>query len=130
MKIRQCFIKLGYIFASIMMMLSMTWCSIASAENIISFNAETKPEPIGFYMDFIEDSTTELDFDTIRSLPFTENIGHRALIYVEEYALSSNMRSGDAIISSTAVENNMILVSSNIKHFKVVKELQLKTFKP
>ncbi len=63
-------------------------------------------------------------------LPFTENIGHRALIYVEEYALSSNMRAGDAIIAATAVENNMTLVSSNVKHFKVVNELQLKAFKP
>lgn len=63
-------------------------------------------------------------------LPFTENIGHRALIYVEEFALSSNMRAGDAIIAATAVENNMTLVSSNVKHFKVVNELQLKAFQP
>jgi predicted nucleic acid-binding protein len=63
-------------------------------------------------------------------LPFTENIGHRALIYVEEYALSSNMRSGDAVIAATAVEHDMQLVSSNVKHFKVLNELQLKAFKP
>jgi len=63
-------------------------------------------------------------------LPFTENIGHRALIYVEQYALSSNMRAGDAIIAATAVENNMLLVSSNIKHFKVIEDLQLKVFIP
>jgi predicted nucleic acid-binding protein len=63
-------------------------------------------------------------------LPLTENIGHRASIYVEEYTLSSGMRSGDAIIAATAVENNLILASSNSKHFKVVKDLQLKIFKP
>jgi hypothetical protein len=63
-------------------------------------------------------------------LPLTENIGHRASIYVEEYTLSSSIRSGDAIIAATAVENNMILSSSNAKHFKVIKELKLKTFKP
>ncbi len=63
-------------------------------------------------------------------LPLTENIGHRALIYVEEYALLSNTRAGDAVIAATAVENNMTLVTSNVKHFKAVKELQLKTFKP
>ena len=63
-------------------------------------------------------------------LPLSENIGHRALVYVEEYALSSNMRAGDAIIAATAVENNMMLVSSNVKHFKVVKDLQLKAFRP
>jgi predicted nucleic acid-binding protein len=63
-------------------------------------------------------------------LPLTENIGHRASIYVEEYTLSSSIRSGDAIIAATAVENNLILSSSNIKHFKMIKELKMKIFKP
>ena len=76
---------------------------------------------------YVKDFISEFEFSI---LPLTENIGHRALIYVEEHALSSNMRSGDAIISATAVENNMTLVSSNIKHFKVVKELELKALKP
>ncbi|GAB6044027.1 PIN domain-containing protein [Endothiovibrio diazotrophicus] len=63
-------------------------------------------------------------------LPLGENIGHRALIYVEEYALSSGMRAGDALIAATAVEHNLTLVSSNAKHFRVVKELGLKVFRP
>jgi len=63
-------------------------------------------------------------------LPLTENTGHRALIYVAEFALSAHMRAGDAIIAATAVENNLTLVSSNTKHFGVVKELQLKGFVP
>ncbi len=62
--------------------------------------------------------------------PLTENIGHRASIYVEEYTLASSLRAGDAIIAATAVENNLPLVSSNVKHFKMIKELQLKSFKP
>ncbi len=75
----------------------------------------------------IKDFLTFFDFMV---LPFTENIGHRASIYVEEYTLSSNVRSGDAIIAATAVENNMTLSSSNGKHFKMIKELRLKLFKP
>ncbi len=63
-------------------------------------------------------------------LPLTENIGHRASIYIEEYTLVSSIRSGDAIIAAIAVENNLPLVSSNVKHFKMIKELQLKSFKP
>lgn len=63
-------------------------------------------------------------------LSLSENIGHRALIYVNEYALSSGMRAGDALIAATAVENNLTLSSSNAKHFKVVKELDLKIFRP
>ena len=76
---------------------------------------------------YIKDFICEFEFSI---LPFTENIGHRALIYVEEYALSANMRAGDAIIAATAVEKNMPLSSSNVKHFKAVKELELRTFKP
>jgi predicted nucleic acid-binding protein len=63
-------------------------------------------------------------------LPFSENIGHRASIYIEEYTLSSGLRAGDAIIAATAVENNMTLISSNAKHFKPIKELKLKVFRP
>ncbi len=76
---------------------------------------------------YIKDFISDFGF---KILPFTENIGHRALIYVEQYSLSSNMQSGDAIIAATAVENNMQMMSSNVKHFKVIKELQLTPFKP
>lgn len=62
-------------------------------------------------------------------LPLTENIGHRALVYVEEYGLSSGMRAGDAIIAATATENGMALATGNAKHFKAVRELELKVFK-
>ena len=75
----------------------------------------------------IKDFLTSFDFLV---LPLTENIGHRASIYIEEYTLASGLRSGDAIIAATAVENNLPLVSSNVKHFKMIKELKLKSFKP
>lgn len=76
---------------------------------------------------YIKDFLNEYDFIV---LPFTENIGHRASIYIEEYTFSPNLRAGDAIIAASAVEHNMILVSSNAEHFKPIKELQLKIFKP
>ncbi len=65
-----------------------------------------------------------------RVLPLSENIGHRAAVYVEEYALSHGLRAGDALIAATATENNMILCTSNAKHFKPVKDLKLKAFRP
>lgn len=75
----------------------------------------------------IKDFLTVFEF---RVLPLTENIGHRASIYIEEYGLGSGLRSGDAIIAATAVENNLTLVSSNVKHFRIIRELRLKSFKP
>jgi len=74
-----------------------------------------------------KDFLTAFDFVV---LPLTENIGHRAAIYIEEYTLGSGLRSGDTIIAATAVENNLPLASSNSKHFKMIKDLQLKPFKP
>lgn len=69
----------------------------------------------------------EMDFIV---LPLTENIGHRAAVYIEEYTLSSGLRSGDAIIAATSMENNLLLATGNVKHFKDIKDLQIKTFKP
>jgi predicted nucleic acid-binding protein len=63
-------------------------------------------------------------------LPFTENIGHRACVYIEEYALSTGLRAGDAIIAATAAEGNLTLITSNGKHFKSIKDLKLKIFRP
>jgi predicted nucleic acid-binding protein len=63
-------------------------------------------------------------------LPLTEAIGYRASIYVEEYSLSSGIRAGDALIAATATEHNMELLSANEKHYRAIKDLRLRTFKP
>lgn len=63
-------------------------------------------------------------------LPLAENIGHRAAVYVEEYALSHGIRAGDALIAATAAENNLTLCTSNGKHFKPIKDLKVHVFRP
>jgi predicted nucleic acid-binding protein len=63
-------------------------------------------------------------------LPFSANIGHRALVYIEEYGLATGMRAGDAIIAATAAENNLPLATGNGKHFRALKDLEIKVFKP
>jgi predicted nucleic acid-binding protein len=63
-------------------------------------------------------------------LPLTENIGHRAAIYMEEYSLLTAMSMADALIAATAMENNQPLLSGNHKHFRVIKDLDLHPFRP
>ena len=75
----------------------------------------------------INDFLTTFNFTV---LPLTENIGHRALVYIEEYSLARGLRAGDAIIAATAVENHMTLASGSGKHFKAINELILKVFRP
>jgi predicted nucleic acid-binding protein len=69
------------------------------------------------------------DFGFVQ-LPLTENIGHRAAIYMEEYCLRVQLCPADALIAATAVENNLTLLTGNSRHYKCIGELELKTFRP
>ncbi len=63
-------------------------------------------------------------------LPLTQNIGLRAAVYIEHYALSSGLRAGDAIVAATAVETGLPLATSNVKHFRAIAGLELHPLKP
>jgi len=69
----------------------------------------------------------EFGFST---LPLSENIGHRAAVYIEEYGLTHGLRAGDAIIAATATEHGLVLCTGNAKHFNPIRELKTKIFKP
>lgn len=101
--------------------------------------AETRFISIQTYMELIQSADNKRQVKEIRDLltefnfsilPLTEKIGHRASIYVEEYSLSNGIQAGDAIIAATAKENNLVLASANAKHFKPIRDLELKVFKP
>jgi predicted nucleic acid-binding protein len=70
---------------------------------------------------------TNLDF---QMLPLSENIGYRASVYLEEYALKSNLGIPDAMIAATAVESRQPLCTANAKGYRVIAELALKVFRP
>ena len=68
----------------------------------------------------------ELAFDIV---PLTENIGHRAAVYMEEYCLKVEMCLADALLAATAVENHFILCTGNNKHYKPIAELEMTVFR-
>ena len=76
---------------------------------------------------YVKEFLEKYDF---RVLPLGENIGYRASIYIEEYALGHGLRVADALIAATAVEHNEALLSSNKKHYQIITELNLTVFKP
>jgi predicted nucleic acid-binding protein len=63
-------------------------------------------------------------------LPLSENIGHRASIYMEEFGLKVSMGVADALSAATAVESQLTLCTANRKHYRPIGELDLRVFRP
>jgi len=63
-------------------------------------------------------------------LPVTSAICHRAVIYVEEFALSSGLELADALIAATACEHGIELCTANDKHYHIITDLNLQIFRP
>ncbi len=61
-------------------------------------------------------------------LQINENISAKAMFLVENYFLSHSLELGDAIIASTALENQEILLTGNDKHYKFIPDIQLQIF--
>jgi predicted nucleic acid-binding protein len=118
----------------------LVWIQRGSAKAAVLVDKETdRCLSIVSYMELLQTANNKKQHSTVREflrlygfrvLPLTENIGHRASIYTEEYSLSSGLRAGDAIIAATATENNMVLATGNGRHFKPIKDLSLKVFRP
>ena len=64
------------------------------------------------------------------TLPLSENIGHRAAVYIEEYGLSHGLRAGDAIVAATAAEHGLVLCTGNARHFRPIRDLKTRIFRP
>ena len=91
------------------------------------------------YLELLQGATSRRQHEQTKSflrdlgfitLPLNENIGHRAAVYIEEYSLSHGLRAGDAIVAATAMENGLILCTSNRKHFNPIRDLKTRIFKP
>lgn len=63
-------------------------------------------------------------------LPITKAISERAVKLVEEHFLAHHLQLADALIAATAIEHKLAIVTSNTKHFQVVKTLRIEAFKP
>ena len=91
------------------------------------------------YMELIQGVKNKQEARTIRGflkefgfelLALTENIGHRAAIYIEEYSLMSGLRMADALVAATATENRTALCTGDYGHYRALKDVEIVRFRP
>lgn len=60
----------------------------------------------------------------LRLIPLSEEVSHRARYLIEAYALSHRMTLGDALIASTALHHDLMLITGNRKHYRYIPGLK------
>lgn len=65
-----------------------------------------------------------------RILPVSETITEKAIAIMEEFALSVRLDPMDALVFATALDYDITLCSGNEKHFRPIRGLQSRVFRP
>ena len=58
------------------------------------------------------------------------DISAKAMFYVEQHFLSHSLEIADALIGATAVSSGMPIITGNYKHYRVMKDVEVKRFRP
>jgi len=63
-------------------------------------------------------------------LYISEEISVKAMFFVERHFLSHSIHLADALIGTTAISHGLPIITGNDKHYKILKDLQIKKFRP
>jgi predicted nucleic acid-binding protein len=63
-------------------------------------------------------------------LYISEEISVKAMFFVEQHFLSHSIQLADALIGATAISHGLPILTGNDKHYKILKDLQIKKFRP
>lgn len=91
------------------------------------------------YMELVQGMRNKRELTLLRSalrkwnakvLFISEDISAKAMFLVEQHYLNNSLVLADALIASTAISSGLKLLTANTKHYKVIKNIELKSFKP
>ena len=63
-------------------------------------------------------------------LYISEELSVKAMFFVEQHYLSHSIQLADALIGATAISHGLPILTGNDKHYKIVKDIQIKRFRP
>jgi hypothetical protein len=91
------------------------------------------------YMELVQGMRNKKELNNLRKalhiwnaqiLYISEDISAKAMFYVEQHFLSHSIQLADALIGATAIVYGNPVLTGNDKHYKVLKDLEIKIFKP
>ncbi|MFK5926126.1 MAG: type II toxin-antitoxin system VapC family toxin [Desulfuromusa sp.] len=91
------------------------------------------------YMELVQGMRNKRELNRLRQalhawnttiLYISEEISAKAMFAVEQHFLSHSMQLADALIGVTAISYGLPLLTGNDKHYKIMKEIQIKRFRP
>jgi len=63
-------------------------------------------------------------------LYISEEISVKTMFFVEQHYLSHSIQLADALIGATAIAYGLPILTGNHKHYKIIKDIQIKRFRP
>ncbi len=91
------------------------------------------------YMELVQGLRNKKELNQLRKalhgwnaqiLYVSEEISAKAMFCVEQHFLSHSMQIADALIGATAIAYGFPILTGNDKHYKVIKDLEIKKFVP
>lgn len=91
------------------------------------------------YMELVQGMRNKKELNNLRKalhiwnskiLYISEEISAKAMFYAEQHFLSHSMQLADALIGATAIAYGNPVLTGNDKHYKVLKDLKIKRFRP
>ena len=90
------------------------------------------------YMELVQGMRNKSELSELRKalriwntkiLYLNEEITTKAMFYIERHYLSHSLEIADALIAATAALNALPLLTGNGKHYRIISDLQIQTFR-
>src|SRR5210317_1598356 len=91
------------------------------------------------YMELVQGMRNKNELNNLRRalhvwdskiLYISEEISVKAMFFVEQHYLSHSIQLADALIGATAIVYRLPILTGNDKHYKILKDMQIKKFRP
>ena len=91
------------------------------------------------YMELVQGMRNKTELNHLRRalhvwnsniLYISEEISVKAMFFVEQNFLSHSIQLADALIGATAIAYGLPILTGNDKHYKILKDIQIKKFRP